>query len=66
MLKIVGNYELTLKLGSGSYAQVYKCMHSKTKDIYAIKAISKGKISLHISVLRYTIIYYYLFIKKTN
>jgi len=44
MLKIVGNYELTLKLGSGSYAQVYKCMHSKTKDVYAIKAISKEKV----------------------
>lgn len=42
MSKIVGNYELTLKLGSGSYAQVYKCIHSKSGEPYAIKAISKG------------------------
>lgn len=42
MSKIVGNYELTMKLGSGSYAQVYKCIHSKSGAPYAIKAISKG------------------------
>ena len=42
MSKIVGNYELTLKLGSGSYAQVFRCIHMKTGEPYAIKAISKG------------------------
>ena len=40
--KVVGNYELTSKLGSGSYAQVYKSINLKTGEHYAIKAISKG------------------------
>ena len=40
--KVVGNYELTSKLGSGSYAQVYKSTNLKTGEQYAIKAISKG------------------------
>lgn len=35
-----------MKLGSGSYAQVYRCIHSKSGDSYAIKAISKGAYDL--------------------
>ena len=54
MSKIVGNYELTLKLGSGSYAQVFRCIHSKTGESYAIKAISKGKVLSLIEKTRIT------------
>mmetsp|Transcript_12369 Transcript_12369/g.18759 ORF Transcript_12369/g.18759 Transcript_12369/m.18759 type:complete len:905 (+) Transcript_12369:100-2814(+) len=44
MSKTVGNYILISKLGSGSYAHVYKAIHNKTNVEYAIKVISREKI----------------------
>ena len=43
MSKTVGNYELTTKLGSGSYAHVYQAVNKHTRMQCAIKVISKGK-----------------------
>lgn len=42
--KRVGNYELTGKLGSGSYAQVFTGRHMISNLVYAVKAISKEKV----------------------
>jgi serine/threonine protein kinase len=40
--KVVGHYELTSKLGSGSYAQVYKGLDTRNGEYFAIKQIAKG------------------------
>lgn len=44
MSKTVGNYQLTLKLGSGSYATVYKAHRSSNNEVFAIKRIEKKKL----------------------
>ena len=46
--KRVGNYEFLSRLGSGSYAQVYKVSKINTNEIFAIKAISKDKVTANI------------------
>ena len=40
----VGNFEFTQKLGSGSYAQVFRAIDVRSGDSYAIKAVSKEKV----------------------
>lgn len=37
----VGEYRLVKKIGSGSFAKVFKCKHKKTKRLYAIKSMNK-------------------------
>lgn len=44
MSKTVGNYIIQSKIGSGSYAQVYKGINKINNEIYAIKVISKDKL----------------------
>ena len=41
----VGDYWIDRKIGSGTYAKVYKCTHKATNDVYAMKVIDKKKIS---------------------
>mmetsp|Transcript_2785 Transcript_2785/g.4197 ORF Transcript_2785/g.4197 Transcript_2785/m.4197 type:complete len:808 (-) Transcript_2785:541-2964(-) len=44
MSKTVGNYTLVNKLGSGSYAHVYKATNNTTGELYAVKVISREKL----------------------
>jgi serine/threonine-protein kinase ULK2 len=44
MSKTVGNYVIQSKVGSGSYAQVYKAVHKSSGEIFAIKMIAKEKL----------------------
>jgi serine/threonine-protein kinase ULK/ATG1 len=41
MYKVVGDYQLTEKIGKGNFADVYLGINSKTQSKYAIKVISK-------------------------
>eukprot|EP00939_MAST-03C_sp_MAST-3C-sp1_P004111 g4111.t1 len=43
--KVIGNYVLLRKLGSGSFAQVYEAYHSVTNEAVAVKAISLQKLN---------------------
>ena len=40
----VGDYWIDQKIGSGTYAKVYKCTHKNTEKVFAMKAIDKKKI----------------------
>ena len=42
---VVGEYVLTKKIGSGSFASVFKAHHKDTHELYAIKAIDMKKLS---------------------
>ena len=42
--KKIGNYLLTQKIGSGSFAKVYKGVKENTEEKVAIKMISKDKL----------------------
>ena len=44
-MKVVGEYQLTEKIGKGNYADVYLGFHKNTGQKYAIKAISKDTFS---------------------
>lgn len=44
MPKTVGNYNILSRLGSGSYAEVFKAVHIKTGEVVAVKVISKEKL----------------------
>ena len=44
MSKTVGNYIIDGKIGSGSYAQVFKGIHKVTGELYAVKVIAKEKL----------------------
>jgi serine/threonine-protein kinase ULK2 len=45
MSKTVGDYVLKVKIGKGSYADVYQGVHKVTGNKYAIKTISKDILS---------------------
>lgn len=44
MSKTVGNYEILGKIGSGSYASVFKGVHKVTHAEFAVKVIAKEKL----------------------
>ena len=44
MLKKVGEYEFTEVIGQGSYGNVFKAIHEKTRVIYAAKMIQKSNL----------------------
>ena len=39
--KIASDYKILKRLGSGTFGSVYKCRHTETNEIYAIKIIKK-------------------------
>ena len=45
MSKSIGEYIVTEKIGSGSFAQVYKAHHKSTKVPVAVKAISRERLN---------------------
>jgi len=42
MSKLVENYLLQETVGKGVYGQVYRAIHQKTKDVFAVKVIPKS------------------------
>lgn len=44
-MKKVGDYTLISKLGEGQFGIVYKAVHQKTKEVYAVKTILKNSIN---------------------
>ena len=45
MIKTVGDYELTKKLGEGMFGTVYKARNVKTGSIHAVKTIAKASLA---------------------
>lgn len=45
MSKWVGKYQLTERIGKGSFADVYLGVHSVSKEKYAVKAIAKESLT---------------------
>ena len=43
--RCIGDYIVTEKIGSGSFAQVYKAHHKATKQTVAVKAISRERLN---------------------
>ncbi|XP_055697118.1 serine/threonine-protein kinase ULK3-like [Phlebotomus papatasi] len=41
----ITDYEMLEKLGSGSYATVYRCQKKATKEIFAVKCVEKNKLT---------------------
>jgi len=41
--KLEDSYEILESLGSGAYAEVFRCLHKKEKVSYAVKIVSKKK-----------------------
>ena len=42
MSKLVENYLLQEPVGKGVYGQVFRAIHQKTKDVFAVKVIPKS------------------------
>lgn len=43
MIKVIEDYNLMDKIGSGQYGNVYKAEHKKTKQLFAVKVMKAEK-----------------------
>lgn len=58
------NYKVQVKLGEGAVGEVYRVMHKQTKELYALKRVSKisaTMVSIHNHILINDVIKFYIF-----